>query len=249
MGERLRDRVLPYYLAGTLPGRRPGRCFVVYGLGRTGSELLVSLLDSHPEVRCEGEILEQPVRDGTRYLRGRARLAARRGVTAYGMKLLVHQSRDRHGDNGVLHGVRAAGWQVVHLRRRNLLRHALSFIDVERGQPHVAVGATNRFESITVEPEYLLAGIVGLEAAAKVIAGHLEPGPDLELVYEDDLGTEARQAETSAMLFEWLGLPASSASTRFVRRTPKRLEDAIANYDEVAKLIRQTRYASMLDED
>jgi hypothetical protein len=175
-------------------------------------------------------------------------LAAHHGSHAYGVKLLAHQARNRHGDAGVLQDLRADGWQVLHLRRRNLLRHALSFIDVERGQPHVAVGAANGFEPIEVEPEYLIAGIIGLEAATEIVAGHLAPGPDIELVYEDDLRTEDSQARTAEKLFEWLGVPTTAASPRFVRRTPKRLQDAIANYDEVAKLIRQTRFAPMLDD-
>ena len=72
--------------------------FVVFGMGRTGSSLLVSLLDSHPAICCEGEILNhqnwrgawRPLewivrRQPMPYLAYRRRLAQRRtGCLAYG---------------------------------------------------------------------------------------------------------------------------------------------------------------------
>ena len=31
--------------------------FVLFGQGRTGSKLLVELLHSHPDIHCDGEVL------------------------------------------------------------------------------------------------------------------------------------------------------------------------------------------------
>ncbi|MFQ5952830.1 MAG: hypothetical protein ACE5JK_05440 [Candidatus Omnitrophota bacterium] len=35
--------------------------FIIFGLGRTGSALLVRLLDQNPEIQCDGEMIRFPV--------------------------------------------------------------------------------------------------------------------------------------------------------------------------------------------
>lgn len=44
-----------------------------------------------------------------------------------------------------------------------------------------------------------------------------------------------------------LGLPAAPARSAITRTSPPALADSVANYDELAGLIRQTRFASFLD--
>src|SRR3954447_2731260 len=70
----------------------PKRRFVIVCLPRTGSQLLVSLLASHPVIRCDGEVLKSR---HTRvspevFLASRSVLARRRrGCRAYGFKGLI----------------------------------------------------------------------------------------------------------------------------------------------------------------
>ena len=39
--------------------RKPPTKFVIFGRGRSGSTLLVSLLNSNPDIHCDGEILSR----------------------------------------------------------------------------------------------------------------------------------------------------------------------------------------------
>ena len=57
-----------------LVAQRLVRRFVIFAQGRTGSTLLTSSLDSHPEIRCADEILGRPRGDPKAYVENRARL-------------------------------------------------------------------------------------------------------------------------------------------------------------------------------
>ncbi|HBE17486.1 MAG TPA: hypothetical protein DEG17_03890 [Cyanobacteria bacterium UBA11149] len=49
----------------------PSNKFVIFGQGRTGSTLLYSLLNSHPQIHCDEEILEDRVFFPVQYVKGR----------------------------------------------------------------------------------------------------------------------------------------------------------------------------------
>lgn len=107
--------------------------FVILSRGRTGSTLLVDLLRCHPRIRCEGEVLSHRilVASPEAVLRARAALCARR---VYGFKLRpAHYGAQRIRDpKAFLAGLEAEGWQLLHLRRRNVLRVALSSLRREQ---------------------------------------------------------------------------------------------------------------------
>ena len=66
------DVVASLLWAGIARVLRFPRRFVILTSGRSGSELLASLLDAHPAIVSEGEILQRPRRYPTAYLRGHA---------------------------------------------------------------------------------------------------------------------------------------------------------------------------------
>src|SRR3954454_17120767 len=71
------------------PALAPEKRFVITCLARTGSQLLVSLLDGHPSIRCESEVLRarHPRVAPHVFLESRAFLARlRQRSRAYGFK-------------------------------------------------------------------------------------------------------------------------------------------------------------------
>jgi len=104
---------------------RPTTRFVIFAQPRTGSTLLASLLKAHPRIRCDGEIL------------GKRRLLPGPFVTArsilaeedvYGFKVMIFQLwNQRIYDVGAfMRHLYGDGWKILHMRRRNVLRQAIS---------------------------------------------------------------------------------------------------------------------------
>jgi hypothetical protein len=107
------------------PDRGPSLRLVIFGSGRTGSSLLMDLLNSHPEIECEDEIPSHRVLSARRFLDARAALSRR---PVFGFKLKLHHLTtqgitDPAAFLGRLH---AGGCRIVHLTRRDRLRQALS---------------------------------------------------------------------------------------------------------------------------
>src|SRR5581483_5136873 len=70
--------------------------------------------------------------------------------------------------------------------------------------------------------------------------------PVLELVYEDDLLEPEAQQRTADRVCSYLGLAPAPVKTDLVKLAPRSVADQLENFDEVAALISQTRFAGLL---
>lgn len=111
-----------------------GRNFVIFGQPRTGSTLLVKLMQSHPLVQCDGEVLNRNrwQQGWHPYLYYLARVfpepyvlrkPAHCAKTVYGFKLLYPQIV---APRRLLYILNRLGWQMIHIQRRELFNLALS---------------------------------------------------------------------------------------------------------------------------
>lgn len=237
------------YARLVLPGLRPGRRFVIFAQGRSGSTLLTELLNSHPQVYCADEILTWKRAAPVRYARA-CSIGHRADV--YGFKVKLYQltvAQQIERPATFLRQMRDDGWQVLHLQRRNVLRQALSAIVAERRDVyHLAVGATGP-KPVHIDPEELLrrADQRAQFSADEHVA--LEGVDHLSLVYEDDLLTPELQQQTAERAFTWLGLDAVPATVRLRRIVEGSWSSVVANADEVAASVAHSRYADLLSED
>ena len=196
------DTVASMLWAPVAAALRVPRRFVIMTSGRSGSELLVSLLDAHPDLVCEGEMLQRPRRSPRTYLRGHALrmvLRARAGGArprVHGWKLITNHVRwypDVFPEPQVFVEHLAATGTIIHLRRRNLLNQSLSLISAERTQYHVRAGeSAPAFEPFVVEPERLLAQLYHYEEDDAWLTKTVGDVPHLDLTYEDHSPTGPR---------------------------------------------------------
>ena len=224
--------------------------FLIVSAGRTGSNLLRSLIESHPAAFCGGEIFNKdyvdrdgvpwPVQgpldpelsqlmhqDPAEYWRRLVALAAP-GRAAVGAKLTY--------ENGAAHPAAAEFFaadrriRCIHLKRRNLLR---VFLSLERARatgqwmargdappPPVALDLQKTVHYFFRHKE--------LEAKADtVLATH----PMLEIYYED---LAADPVGVGRRCVEFLGLdPNVPLRTQHKKSGKDGLREAIKNYDEL----------------
>lgn len=247
-GWRARASPAAEYVAAPLAARLDLRRFVVVCGWRTGSELLVDLLDSLRDVRCQGELLQQPRRWPVAYLNGRAGLGGR-GHRAWGCKVINHHlhqlppsSRPRREQ--VLAVLVKQGWTVIHLRRRDVLAQALSCLHAERNQHHYRSPA--RFEPFEVDPVEVITAIHSLESYAAWLDDRLASVPHTTVTYEDDLRTPDLQQATLSRMATLLGVADTGATTDLRPIAPSRPRDRITNLDQVVRALEHTRYASLV---
>lgn len=236
------------YVAAPLVTRRPVRRFVIVCGPRTGSELLRELLDSLPDVQCEGELLQTAKRWPVTYLNGRAALGGR-GRRAWGCKILdshLHLGlvQSRPPGARLLTELVAEGWTILHLRRHDLLAQALSYHHATQGQWHFR--RSSGFERFEADTAAVIALLHVLDGSARWLDERLAEVPHTGISYEDDLRPPERRHATLTRLARLLDVPFTVASTELKAVAPPQPEKRITNFDALARALEHTRFASLV---
>ncbi len=243
--------VRAYAGAPLFPWAAPSHRFVIVTTPRTGSQLLVELLNSHPDIRCDGEILERPPRAPGRYMRSRA-VQAGVGSQAYGFKLMAHQVMFHPGFYPSLEGfideLRAGGFELIVLRRQGQLDQALSFLAATQIGYHPREGDGVRLDRLAVDAATLLYVLVMLEQQVAALERAVSGIPHLALTYEDDLRDPAGHQATIDRLCGWIGVRQAPVKSDLVRPAPDGLAGRVADPALVAAALRATRFAALAED-
>ena len=227
-------------------GRSPKAGFIIFCLGRSGSNLLSDLLDQHPDVFCDGEVFgylsKVRLSDPKRFLRQRSRIT---GNEMYGCKVKVY---DLTGSQGMLvpHArdliveLCQQGWKIIHLRRHDIFRQALSSLVAEhRNVYHHVKGKDGSVEPMTLDADSMTWRLKQLLAYADQEDYVLRGLDHIRLDYEQDLMQGERHQATLDRVLDHLGLNRIEARTKFVRTSSDDPSTYIANYVEFVSVLRE----------
>lgn len=228
----------------------PVRKFIIFGQGRTGSTLLVDLLNSSPEIHCDGEILIERVQFPKLFIAGRSRLSGR---STYGFKVKIYQLTDVQGIKNprqFMVNMHKRGWKIIYLRRTNILRQALSnIVAIHRKSFHRRqTEGPFQPERIYVDCDDLLNRMRKRASHSRDEAGVLKDLPHVTVTYENELLKAESHQESLDRVFEYVGVPSVPVRTKLVRTTSDSLSDIIQNFEEVSRFIGHTEYAGLLSE-
>ncbi|HEX4863141.1 MAG TPA: hypothetical protein VFV02_03660 [Acidimicrobiales bacterium] len=251
-----------FYAAGLTRRVLPlPRRMLILTTGRSGSELLVSLLNEHPDIVCNGELILGPgqvarPRPGL-FVRGVAVMSMREAMRSgkhahvFGWKLPSNHMRWNVGRfpepvKFIRENIGPDGLLVV-LRRRNFIAQALSWQHAEKTKYHFT--EVEHFDRISVDPEALLSQTFVYEFEDRWLAETTKDLSKVEITYEDDLLAPGTQQSTLDRITDALGFEPSPAQSQLKRITPAKPSDRIANIREVRRVFEPTRYAGLLDSE
>lgn len=219
--------------------------FVIYGLGRSGSTLLKQLLDSHPEITCEGELLNpedkyviNPLllnlvyRFPTQFFALRS-LFSKNPV--YGFTLLFYQYSPPAKLVGKLI---KKDWKFIRIYRENSLDQSLSHLVAEKTNMwHRFDGEEKETPILTVSPEELKNRLNIFKKDKETETTLFESFAHLKVVYEVDLKSQSCWPETTRKIFEYLGVNPAPVSATIQKTYPLPYSEIIRNYDELIKYV------------
>jgi LPS sulfotransferase NodH len=249
-------------------GSSPRR-FILLASGRTGSNFLADLLNSHPRARCFGEIFNPSSVDRIRWkcvgyettsellqLRDDDPVALLERVVfsnhpseaqACGFKLFYYHAQKPPWDAVWPFLREDRSLEVIHLRRRNELRkHVSEEVARATGRWHIANDAdAHRDISLELDIERCLRAIdVFREQEQRALAA-LGPHETLDLYYEDLIqDTVARMGE----VLRFLGLDERPLRAGTKKQIRQPLSDLISNYGEVRDALAHTRWSRFLED-
>lgn len=228
--------------------------FIILFFGRTGSTVLIESLRAQPRIRAEYEILAETKAQGPDVQLERARRCYTSSpsllpLRAAGFKTKLWDVLDPAGLAQVLREARA---RIIHMRRDNVVKGAVSTINAERLRERTGQWTMyhddDRPEPFAIDIPRLKSWIASREEGDEQICAYIRglELPAMELTYEQLLG---QPAEAMRRLGDFLGLrlrPPALERTRSRKVTPDDLREVLTNYDAVAAALRGTRYEPML---
>jgi len=225
--------------------------FVIFGQGRTGSNLLVSLLQSHPQVQCDYEILGGDFiwHLGPFRVRSLAHRLARRypvpylmwvssrsTKAAYGFKLLFgHVESPQH----TISHLNRQNWQIIHIQRRCLFDAAISrsvaFVTHHFGE----YAPSTHMDGLCIEipPSKLIRQV---QHCIKIRRGELlalTGIPHISVTYEVDLCSEIDRNRICSVIFNALHVEPYQVSTARERSWNRPYRELVTNYAELHELM------------
>ena len=229
--------------------------FVILCLGRTGSTHLQSLLDSHPDVRCYGELftdvdlatghgdsraqtfIGSPHDDPLAYL---SELTAGVEARAVGFKLPNNSLRAFPEAEHVL---AHPGLKVVRLSRRNLLALLVSRrMLAATGVPQSTHGSYGDAQ-IHIEPQRCLTAFRHMESDESRLDELAAEHEVFRLTYEELVAGRGLDE-----LQDFLGVEPRPLQSWFSQLRTRPLGETIENWDEISTALRGTRYEAFLTE-
>ena len=229
----------------------PQRHFLILGQYRSGTTLLVSLLNSHPDIHCGHEILlpqnAKVLLSPKYFIKGQA---ARYNKKVYGFKVMWPQLKRQRLINPekLLHDLYEEGWKFIYLKRLNIFHQTISHLVASaRGQWHYHADDLSERPLVTIDCDRLLKRMSWNEVLYREETAVTQNLPHLPLVYEQNLLHAENHQQTAKHIFQFLGLQSVPVKTDFVKVSPRHLSDIIQNYEEVIDFVRETKYAHYLD--
>jgi len=228
---------------------KPSKKFVIFTVGRSGSNLLVNLLDLHPDIHCNNELLSKRVVFPSLYLNLCENLSSR---DVYGFKLLTyHFDIQKTTDYlNFIDELILAGYLIISLKRHNILRQAVSHIyALHRQKFHHKSKQGEQIHSV------ISVDIDNLKEELELFTDHrereeivLEKYPYFQLFYEDDLFDTQCHQRTIDRISDYLGIPTAKVESDYLRTTPDHLSRFIENFNEVRDYISQTEFKEFLED-
>jgi LPS sulfotransferase NodH len=239
--------IITYLTFPILPKRNPLKKFVIFGYGRTGSSLLVSLLNSHEEIHCDSELFLYRLFSPERYLVCKEKLHKK---DVYGFKLVTYQFKTQNIDQPIefMLNLNESGYSIVNLRRRNILRQAISVIYAVHRKKfhHTKNQGFQATKIINLDMQTLFGELKFIEELIALEEQILCKIPFLRIYYEDHLSNEYRHQSTVDLIADYLGVPSFPVRTDLVKTTPYDFSSFIENHDEFSAVINQSKYREYL---
>ncbi len=221
--------------------------FVILCLGRTGSTYLQSLLDSHPQVSCLGELFTrnsgaplpaygaQSERDIRKYLDAVLGAESERAV---GFKLAWNNIRHHPV---AFESLQDPELRVVRLVRQNRLATLVSI------QLSVTTGIKNHNSrdygdaQVRLRPQNCLRQLEEYEAVDAAFDALARHHPHCTVIYEE-LVTDSSLTEVQKLL----GVEPRTLTSAMQKRRKKSLSESVSNWEELISALAGTRFERYL---
>ena len=249
-------RLAKYFIARAF-GSEDYVPFLIISRSRTGSTLLMTSLNSHPNIMCLGERLNFLRRNEKSRKRNPASIIKNfyskqpRYTKAAGFKLFYSHPNDAsESEREAIWAQLAAidNLKIVNLRRENVLRALISKELAAQSGEYFSTNKSNGSKSskkIEFKPEKLHEELDKNEHRQKTCLDRFNHCKKLEITYEQLV---SNPSETHQALCDFLNVDQVSLSSDLKKQNPEPIKEILTNYTELEEYFSGTAYSSFFKE-
>ena len=227
--------------------------FIIFAQGRSGSSFLTDLLNSHPDIRCDGEILNVKWSGKklfpTFYVKSVAKTSKEK---VYGFHVKFYQLYDLHNrphqnvnPKKFLINLHKSDWKIIYLKRNNVFRQTISnFVAESSGIYHLRNEDELNLPKIQIDVDRILERMAGRIKCLSYEKEILKTIPHLEIIYEIDLLKNPEKGIDKVL--KYLEVRPYPVKSTLHRTSKDKLQDYIINYNEISEHISKTKYSKYL---
>lgn len=219
--------------------------FIILGRSRTGSNYLRSLLNSHPNVLCYGEVFREvgvgyEVVDTKKISENKVFHKYASEIKSVGFKLFYYHANTTTTDS-IWKYLIENNVKVIHITRKNMLETVVSRKRSELTDAWTKKGENIKSKEMNIELHYdeclkEFEWTEKLEAKAREL---FSQNPVLEVTYED---LSSNPQEIANQICEFLGVSKVNLITSMQKQNNKKMSDVVSNYSQVKEQFKNTKW-------
>ncbi len=226
------------------------RPFIVLTRSRTGSNLLISLLDSHPNIKAEGERLRRLNGENCKTVLSKVFSKQPYDIKAKGFKIFYYHPMDNNPCDIWKELKSMNGLYVIHLKRENILRTLIS--RKIAGIQDVWLIRSDQDSNAHREDVTVSFTVGELHEEFQKTKNWEEDGennfrnhPLLSVSYEDLV---SERLSTFRKVTKFLGVPFAEPKSELKKQNTNSMRALIENYDELKSAFAKTKWAHFFED-
>lgn len=238
----LRKRSQKYF------GTKKYNKFIVVTRSRTGSNLLISLLNAHPNIEAYGELFGSLKKETTAKKWADIFSNKFKNIKYVGFKIFYYHPIDSD-DKSVWDIIeKDRSIKIIHLRRTNMLRTYISkqiALKTNVWSTSEVGKSTKTDKRIEVDVEDCLADFENVRSWGEKTSKQFEAHDLLELTYEEMIKDNGA---TMNEVFEFLGVAKHPVKSILKKQNPEALKDIVSNFEELKSALTMAGYSNFFEE-
>jgi LPS sulfotransferase NodH len=215
------------------PGNNDYTKAIILSRSRTGSNLLKSLLNSHPGIYFYGEVFRSLQSKDPRELYDSVFSAKPSFINVAGFKIFYYHPEDASFESTWNRLINDKSIKVIHLKRKNLLRTLVSRKIAELNNDWKQTGRSkqNSNKHVFLDKKECEAFFEQTKSWEKQFDELFNEHPKIDVFYEDLINRNHHDLLGDIQNF--LDVKEKNLKTNLVRQNPEKLSDLISNYNEL----------------
>jgi LPS sulfotransferase NodH len=211
--------------------QRDYRKFIILSRSRTGSNLLLSYLNNHPNIVANHEIFQRPSKKGYEKILNKQFKMYPKSIKAVGFKIFYNHPLGEENNELWSELVNMKELYVLHLKRKNILRTLISLKLALVSDTWVKYSSEHsKKKSVTFTKSELMEGFIQTKNWEMRGEEMFNDHPLLTIWYEELI---SESVETFNNITDFLNLEPSEVNTYLKKQNPEKSRNLISNYDEL----------------